>query len=275
MRDQAASMRALARTAVRNGRHRPHVLTVTSGKGGVGKSTIALNLAVVMGTMGRPTLLVDADANLGSADLALGLAPTRRLGDVLRGACDVQDALLRPFSGMALLPGSSGEADYPMLSGEDQRRLIDELQDLDESPELVVIDTGAGLSPEVIGYAELADTVLVVTRVEPTAVLDAYAMIKVLLAGKPDARVQLLVNGVRSPEDADQTAQKLQAALRHFVRYELEYAGFVPEDPEVVRALERRRPVVEAYPGAASTLSLKALAVRFADSCAQNQRIAV
>jgi flagellar biosynthesis protein FlhG len=275
MPDQAARMRALARASHHAGSPRPHILTVTSGKGGVGKSTIALNLAVHFAAMGMQTLLFDADANLASADLMLGLCPPRRLGDVLRGECDIQDALLRPYPGVSVLVGSSGEVDYPLLSSEDQRQLIEDLGDLDQAYELVVVDTGAGLSPEIIGYGELADTVLLVTRVEPTSVLDAYAMVKVLLAGKPDAQVQLLVNGVRTPSEADQTAEKLQAAVRHFLRHELAYVGFVPEDRDVVRALEKSEPVVRAFPGAASTLSLQALAVRLADGIVQHQRIAV
>ena len=275
MRDQAARMRALARASTGSDRPRPHILTVTSGKGGVGKSTIALNLATLFGAMGRQTLLFDADANLASADLMLGLTPRYRLGDVLRGECDIQDALVAPFPGLAVLPGSSGEIDYPMLSADDQRELFDDLADLDQRQDLVVVDTGAGLSSEIIGYAELAHTVLLVTRAEPTAVIDAYAMVKVLLAGKPDSRVQLLVNGVRAPEEADQAAEKLQSAVRHFLRHDLEYVGFLPDDRDVLRALERREPVVRAFPGSAAALSLQALALRLVESYAPHQSIAV
>jgi len=275
MRDQAARMRALARGLDPELPVPPHVLTVTSGKGGVGKSTIALNLAVQFAGQGRETLLLDADANLASADLMLGLSPQHRLGDVLRGECDLEDALVRPRPGLSLLAGSSGEPDYPVLSAADQRQLLEDLAELERRPEVILVDTGAGLSAEIIGYAELADTVLLVTRPEPTAVLDAYAMVKVLLAGKPDARVRLVVNGVRTPAEADETAEKLQSAVRHFLRAGLEYAGFIPDDRDVARALERREPVTLASPRSAATLSLEGLARRLAESFTQHQRIAV
>jgi len=257
MHDQAERMRQIAEQYRRPAR--PHVITVTSGKGGAGKSTVALNLAITFCDMGKRVILLDADANLGGLDVMLKLSPRYRLADVLREDVDLEDALLTPREGLRILAGNSGEVDYPLMTPDVQERLIDEIIGLRERYDLLMIDTAAGLTPEVIQFAEPADETLIVTTTEPTAILDAYAMMKVLWSARADAAVNLVVNAVREPADADETVNRLRLAVDHFLGRSFGYPGFVPFDPCVHRAIVQQEPVMTRFPRSAAALSIKAI----------------
>jgi flagellar biosynthesis protein FlhG len=266
MHDQATRMREIA--AGRRGFERgaaQQVITVTSGKGGVGKSTVALNFAIVLAEMGKSVLLVDADANLANLDVMLGLSPRFRLSHLLRGEADLEDVLISPVTGLRVLPGSSGEVDYPMMSAEQQEELLDSLRGMDDRPEMIIVDTSAGLSPEIVGFAARSSEVLVVTSSEPTAMVDAYAIIKILSASAGEVPVSVLLNGVRLPKEAEETAGKLRIAVSHFLRRDIGYAGFIPHDVSAQHAVLRQEPLVRAFPRSGAALSVRALAQRYAD----------
>ncbi len=239
---------------------RPFVITVTSGKGGVGKSTVALNTAMVLADLGVKVVLLDADSNLAGLDIMSGVTPRFRLGHVLRAECDIEDALVTLGNGVRLLAGSSGELDYPQLGVEAQRDLMGGLIGMDAAADVVIIDTAAGLTPGIVQYAEEADTVLVVTEPEPTAVMDAYALIKVISLGGIVQPVSVVVNSVRTPREGDETFAKLQAAVRHFLRRDIGWAGCIPRDERVSEAIRNQEPLVRRYPRSAAALSLHVLA---------------
>jgi flagellar biosynthesis protein FlhG len=261
MHDQATRMRQIAggySQAVRP--PRPYVITVTSGKGGVGKSTLALNTALVLGELGVSVVLLDADANLAGLDIMSGVTPRFRLGHVLRAECDVEDALVPVGKGVRLLAGSSGEVDYPLLWPDAQRELVQGLLGIDDRVDVLMIDTAAGLTPEIVQYTEEADTVLLVTGPEPTAVMDAYALIKVISMGGTPRPVSVVVNGVRVPGEGDETFAKLQAAVRHFLRRDISYSGFIPRDERVGEAIRAQEPLVRRYARTSASLSIHAIA---------------
>jgi flagellar biosynthesis protein FlhG len=266
MPDQAERMRQIAERYRRP--LRPHVITVTSGKGGAGKSTVALNLAIAFCDLGKRVILLDADANLGGLDVMLKLSPHYRLADVLRDDVDLEDALMTPREGLRILAGNSGEVDYPLLTPGVQERLLDEILGLRERYDVLMIDTAAGLTPEVIQFAEPADETLIVTTTEPTAILDAYAMMKVLWAARADATVNLIVNAVREPADADETVNRLRIAVDHFLGRSFGYPGFVPFDPCVHKAIVQQEPVITRFPRSAASLSIKAIGRSMADDFA-------
>lgn len=267
MHDQATRMRQIAEGYSRAAREpRPYVITVTSGKGGVGKSTLALNTALVLGDLGMQVVVLDGDANLAGLDIMSGVTPRFRLGHVLRAECDVEDALVRLSNGVRLLAGSSGEVDYPLTHLDAQRDVVNSLIGMEMPPDVLIIDTAAGLTPEIVAYTEEADTVLVVTGPEPTAVMDAYALIKIISLDGTVRPVTVAVNGVRSPREGEDTFAKLQAAVRHFLRRDIGFAGYVPKDDRVSDAIRSQEALVRRHPRSAAALSVQMLARTLAKS---------
>jgi len=261
MHDQATRMRQIAGVYAQASRApKPYVITVTSGKGGVGKSTLALNTAMVLADLGVKVVLLDADANLAGLDIMSGVTPRFRLAHVLRAECDIEDALVTLGDGVRLLAGSSGELDYPQLGPDAQRDLVGGLIGMDGAVDVVMIDTAAGLTPEIVQYTEEADTVLLVTGPEPTAIMDAYALIKMISLGGMVQPVSVVVNGVRTPREGEETFEKLQAAVRHFLRREIGCAGCIPRDERVSEAIRNQEPLVRRYPRSTAALSIHKLA---------------
>lgn len=261
MVDQATRLRDLTSARTRqkiNARGaKPYHITVTSGKGGVGKSTVALNLAYTIAEFGKKVLLVDADANLGNLDVMVGVSPMHRLSSVLRHERDIQDVLIKIHPFLMLLPGDSGEPNYPLVRPGIQQELIDDLYLQEENYEYLIIDTAAGLTSEVIGYALPADETLVITSWEPTAIMDAYAMIKILTLNGYKKTVSVVVNGAHKPSDADSAAQKLDLAVRHFLKRGINYYGAIPYDSNVPQSICDQKIAIEAYPTCALSLSLQ------------------
>lgn len=267
--DQAARLRELMVGQLDAGPFlstRPFVVTITSGKGGVGKSTIALNVALKVGDLCKNVLLVDADENLGTQDILLGIVPKYRLADVVRGKRTVEEALVSVSDHVKLLAGNSGELSYPAFVKEKQRQFLHALFSTRERFDLVVIDTGAGISDTIVEYARASDLTIVVSHPEPTAVLDAYAMIKIIHHAHPAARVKILMNAVHHPAEGDEAVMKLQLAIRHFLKIDLPYLGVIPYDRHVSKAIARQEPLVRCYPSSGASLSLGLLARQIVSS---------
>jgi len=239
---------------------RPYIITITSGKGGVGKSNIACNLALKMKDEGAAVLLVDGDENLGTLDLLLNAEPTYRLADVVRGDCTIDEALCPVEEKVQLLAGNSGDLAYPQLSYESQRHLLRALVSTQVSFDVIVIDTAAGISDTTIEFARVSDLTVVVSHSEPTALLDAYALIKLLHHACPAGEIKILMNAIRRPIDGDEAVSKLQTAIRHFLKIDLPYLGMIPYDRRVSEAITRQEPLVRCFPSSAASLSLGLLA---------------
>jgi flagellar biosynthesis protein FlhG len=259
--DQAARLREIAgpRTSRRrSGKSR--VITFTSGKGGVGKSTVALNIGVALSRSGKRVLLVDGDANLGNLDIMMGVSPRYRLGDVLCGARDIEDVLVEPLPNLKLLAGNSGEPGSTTMNDRMQEEFLDSLFALDEPFDFILIDSAAGLTSTIVAYALGSDTAVVVTNPEPTAVMDAYAVIKLIALASHDKEIGVLMNGARVPARADEAAQKLSMIVQHFLKREIQYLGCIPFDEHVSEAVTQQRPVLQLFPTTGASLSLQSLA---------------
>lgn len=239
---------------------KPRVLTITSGKGGVGKSTLAVNLAVKLSEMGKNVLLVDADANLGSLDLMLGISPKWRLRNVLEDELDVEDALVSPYPRLKVLAGNSGDTDYPLMDVGRQNRFLEELTNTEEPFDVLLIDTAAGLSKEIVNYAIHSEEVLIVTNAEPTSVMDAYAVMKVIWASDSGIPMSFFMNAVRIPQQAEEAAEKLQMAVSHFLNITAHHRGSVPFDESVSQSILQQQPVVMFAPCSAAALSIQSIA---------------
>ncbi len=191
--DQAAQLRSLARS-----RPRASVIAITSGKGGVGKSNIAVNLAIKFAKAGKDVVLLDADLGLANADVLCNVDLAANLSHVIARKRELRDVLTLAPGGFRLIGGASGLARMADLSDDDRQRLVTALVELEEQTDVILIDTGAGISPNVLSFTRAADQVLVITTPEPTAITDAYAVIKVVSRESNDRRISLLVNQVQS-----------------------------------------------------------------------------
>jgi flagellar biosynthesis protein FlhG len=256
--DQAATLRRMVTPEfLASAIARPRIVSIVSGKGGVGKSTVALNVALAVAERGKRTLLVDADPNLGNIDIMLGASPRYRLGHVLRGEIDIEDALFSPSAGLQVLAGSSGDAEYPGFDEGRSIRLFEQFATTEDHFDIVIIDSGAGLNKENTHNATHSDQVVIVTTVEPSAILDAYAVIKMIVKNNSGVDLKILLNQVRTPREGDEAAQKLMKAVKHFLEASPEYLGFIPFDEAVTAANVAQEPVTCRFPYAAASLSIR------------------
>lgn len=264
--DQAERLRALARRA------RPAATTVAilSGKGGVGKTNVAVNLSVYLAGTGLRVALVDLDLGLANADLLLNVHPRYTLAHVVGGVRALEDICVPGPAGMRLVPGASGLHALASLSGLDRDRLLAQLHNLEASTDIIVLDCAAGVSPNVIGFALAADRVIVVTTPEPTAMADAYATVKALQRERCAARVELLVNMAQSRGEAQRVFERVQSVARKFLNYPVADGGYLLHDTAVEQAVRRREPFVTRFPLSNASACVAAVAKSFVRSTSRS-----
>ncbi|MCC7420910.1 MAG: P-loop NTPase [Planctomycetaceae bacterium] len=240
---------------------RARTLAVTSGKGGVGKSNIALNLGVALGGLGAKVCLVDANLGLGNLDLLCGLNGYWNLSHVVSGARRIEEILLTGPNDVRLVPGASGlvdSADCPLSA---QRDLVEQLESLELSHDFLIIDTGAGIHRSIREFLAAAETVLVVTTPEPTALADAYATIK-SLSSLPGTELEILVNQAETAEQAAAILEGVQKTARAFLHRTVTAAGSIPRDAAVPQAVRARVPFVVHSPASPAATAVQRLARR-------------
>lgn len=236
------------------------VIAVASGKGGVGKTNVSVNLATVQALRGRRVGLLDADLGLANVDVLLGLNARRNLSHVLDGSCELKDILLEGPGGMRIVPASSGVARMADLGVAECGGLIQAFSELGSDLDLLIVDTAAGISHSVTMFARAAHHALVVVCDEPASITDAYALIKVLVRDHGLHQAHVLANMVRSPAEGQALYQKIARVTDRYLDVSLNYAGYIPQDDFLRKALQRQQPVVTAYPEARSTTAFKKLA---------------
>jgi flagellar biosynthesis protein FlhG len=229
-------------------RGRARVMAFTGGKGGVGKTSVAVNSAMALARAGYRTLLLDADLGLANVDVMLGLAPRFNLGHILRGERELRDVLLEGPEGVGVLPGSSGTQELTRLSDRERWRLLGELEKLDDRYDAVLVDTPAGISDNVVYFASAVQDVVVIVTSEPTSLTDAYATVKVLGRKAGVRRFELLVNEVPTEDEAREIHRRLTVVTDRFLDVELAFAGHIPPDQNLVRGIMEQVPVVLGMP---------------------------
>lgn len=240
------------------------VIAVTSGKGGVGKSNIVANLGLALARQGLKVLLIDADLGLGNLDILLGLTPRLTIYDVLSRHQPLAEAIVAGPEGLKILPASSGISDLAELDDCQQICLLNELDHYTESLDLVLIDTGAGISRNVLFFNLASQERIVVANNQPTSITDAYAMIKVLATRYGERHFQLLVNGLNRPQEGESVYRTLVTVADRFLGPEvhLGYLGFIPHDDSVPAAVMRQQPVLTLYPQAPASKAFIQIAQR-------------
>ena len=255
--------RSQAETLSRLNAERPvKVLAVTGGKGGVGKTTISANLGVSIAASGRDVMLVDADLGLANVDVVLGLHTRFHLGHVISGDCALEDVIVTGPHGLQVVPAASGSKRMANLSTAEHAGLIRAFSDLYHRVDVLIIDTPAGLHDSVVTFTQAAHHVLVVVCDEPASITDAYGLIKVLSREHGVQRFQILANQTRRSGEGPELFQKIQRVCDRFLEVNIEYAGSIPHDEYLRRAVQRQTAVVEAYPASISSQALKILAGR-------------
>jgi flagellar biosynthesis protein FlhG len=267
--DQAAELRrmmAVEQIAQPRPRPRARVIAITSGKGGVGKSNVSVNLAVKFASCGKEVVLLDADLGLANADVLCNVDLPCNLAHVIARRRGLMEIIVRGPGGFGLIGGASGLARMADLTDFDRQRVVDSLADLEDQTDLILIDTGAGISPNVLSFTRAADHVLVVTTPEPTAITDAYAVIKVLCRDRKDKPISLLVNQARSAQEARVVYERIASVARHFLAVSVLDAGHVSTDPQVPAAVRKRVPFMINAPDSPAAVCISALASRLEES---------
>jgi flagellar biosynthesis protein FlhG len=242
--------------------HTPRVIAVTSGKGGVGKSFISANLGICLAQMGRRVLLLDADLGLANLDLMLGVSARATIREILNNQTPIQDVIVAGPSGVQLLAGCSGDYDMAELSQQQRINLFNEVDALEQRFDTLVVDTGAGIGSNAVGFAAAAQQVLVVVTPDPASMADAYAMIKVLNTRRGVNRIHLVVNQAAGPREADQIVDRLLDLVGRFLDVSVIPVGFIYRDSLVQKSVSRCEPLVSTHPRSAVANALQALARR-------------
>jgi flagellar biosynthesis protein FlhG len=248
----------------RSGRRPAPVLAITSGKGGVGKTNIAANVAICLAAYQKHVLLVDADLSLGNLDLIMDLRSKYNISHVLSEQKRIEDIVQHGPRGLRVICGASGLERLAEISEVEQHRILQHLSRLQDQTDTLVIDTAAGISNAVTGFCLAADQVLVVTTPEASAIADAYGIIKVLVRREYNGPISLVVNMARSLAEGKQAYQRIAEVARRFLQADVYYAGTLMKDERLCTAVRSRKPVVLAYPKAPISRSLAALATRLA-----------
>jgi len=250
---EALMLRALKRDPVR-------VVAVTSGKGGVGKTNVAVNLAVSLGLDRRDVMLLDADLSLANVDVLLGLQPQYNLSHVLEGKVGLADTVLSGPARIRIVPATSGNYAMTDLPVSSQAAIVHAFQGLERHPEWLIVDTASGISPSVARFVQAAQQAVVVICDEPASITDGYALIKVFSRHYGISHFQVVTNRTRDDADGHRLFTKIRKVTDRYLDVVLRHIGNVPEDRSLRHAVREQRAVVDAYPSSASSLAFRALA---------------
>ena len=255
-RDQAAGIRNM------NKLKPVRVMAIASGKGGVGKTNLSVNLGVSMSKMGRQVVLLDADMGLANVDVLLGLRPEFNLSHVLAGEKNISEIMLQGPAGLNIIPASSGVQKMSDLTNIEQSAIIHAFSEIDQNIDVLLVDTAAGISPSVVNFARACQDVIVVVCDEPTSLTDAYAFIKLLNRDYGINHFHVLSNMVRSMPQGQVLFNKLTKVTDRYLDVTLQYAGAVPFDEDLRKSVQKQSAVIESYPNSKAAIAIKDIARR-------------
>ena len=241
------------------------VLAITSGKGGVGKTAVVANIAVLLARMNKRVLILDSDLGLANIDVVFGLAPEKNLTHFFSEEMELDSILADGPSGIKILPAGSGVQRFTRLDSRQKMRLLEALDSMHNDFDIVLIDTEAGISENVTYFNTAAQEILVVTTPEPTAITDAYALMKLLSSQYHEKHFNLIVNFVRSEDDALEVFRKLTMVADRYLDISIDYLGSIPADQQMVDAIRKQQVIVDLFPTSKISLAFDVLARTIAD----------
>ena len=267
--DQAEKLRNIIKIQNQTRSGLARVITVTSGKGGVGKSSIAINLAVEFKRMGKEVIIFDADFGLANIEVMFGAIPKYNLSDLIYKGKNIQDILMEGPYGVKFVSGGSGIAGLVNLTREQVGFLGYKLRELESMADVIIVDTGAGISDSVLEFVSLSSEVLLVTTPEPTSITDSYALLKALSSKEGFSRdniaIKMIANRVSERKEGVNLFRKLYMVVDKFLHINMEWLGYVPYDGHVSKAIMQQKPVTVAYPAATASKAIQNLAFRLLD----------
>lgn len=253
--DQAQQLRNIVKARNQQIKH-ARIITVTSGKGGVGKSNTCVNLAIQLRRMGKSVIIVDADFGLANVEVMFGAIPKYNLSDLIYHGKKIQDIITEGPEGIGFISGGSGIMSMSGLKREQLAFMIHNLSYLDQMADVIIIDTGAGISDTVLELALASPEVILVTTPEPSSLTDSYSLLKALIRNpkyNKDTVIRVLANRVNSVEDGDAVYAKLSAVVYKFLNGKFDYLGMIPADPAIDKAIRQQKPVSICFPNSKSS----------------------
>ena len=269
--DQAEQLRKLVQ---KNGRQQSvaRVITVTSGKGGVGKSSITVNLAIQLSRMGKKVIIFDADFGLANIEIMLGIRPQYNLADLMFRGKNLQDIITEGPDKIGFISGGSGIQELTRLSREQIIYLTQKLFQLDKLADVIIIDTGAGIADSVLEFVAASSEVILVATPEPTSITDAYALLKSLNKKSEfsvnDTKICMLANRIKSEEDGKELYEKLHIVAEKFLQIPLTYLGGIPQDNNVSKAVIQQKPITHLYPNSDASKAIVTIAEKMCNETA-------
>lgn len=257
MEDQASELRAMYNS------HKTRVIAVTSGKGGVGKSNISVNLAIAFAQTGKKVILIDGDLGMANVSVLLGITPKANLLDVINKSKKMTDILCSTDMGIQFIAGANGFSRIANLTDEERKFFADEFSTLSNA-DIIIIDTGAGVSDNVLKFVESADEAYVVTTPEPTAITDAFGLIKIVATEfmNNEINMKLIVNKVHSADEGRRIADRIISVVAQFLNTPIEYLGFIYDDSTVPSSVLRQKPFIISQPNSKAAVCIKHIVSR-------------
>jgi flagellar biosynthesis protein FlhG len=256
--DQAQKLRQMIKDEP-NDLKKPRIITVTSGKGGVGKSNVVVNLAILLQKLGKKVMIFDADIGMSNDDVLMGFLPKYNIFDIILNNKDIEEVMIQGPYGVKLLPGGSGLSKVGDLGKEDIEKVIYELEKINDL-DFIIMDTGAGINRSVLGFIACCDELVIVTTPEPTSLTDAYCLLKAVNHFNLKNSARVIINRVNDDREGTMTYNKFEKAVNAFLKIGIDYLGCIYEDRKLVQAVKSQQPLAMAFPDAAATKSIENIA---------------
>lgn len=256
--DQAQKLRDIVSDAIQE-KSDSRIITISSGKGGVGKTNFTVNLGIALAKLGKNVTIIDADLGLANVDVMFGIVTKYNLANVIKGEITVQESIVKGPYDINIISGGSGIMDLIDLDQNQLEKLIHSLSYFNTISDYILIDTGAGLGKSVISFVDAASDVILVITPDPTSITDAYALIKNIVKDE-SKKIKLIINRVESNEEGDEVFGKLEQVVDKFLNRQLENLGYIFEDNNLKKAVRKQIPLLEAYPRAIASKGIENIA---------------
>ena len=262
MLDQAEALRKLI-----NNEEQQHkktstkIITVTSGKGGVGKSNFVVNLAIVLQNKGKKVLIFDADLGMGNDDVLMGIYPKYNIFDIIYNDLEIKDIIIEGTNGVSLIPAGSALSKAQDLEENDKKKFLEKLDTLDEY-DYILMDTGAGVNKDVLSFIAASEELILITTPEPTSLTDGYSLIKAIDHYQLKTNAKIIVNKAFTKEEGDETYSRFDRAVSKFLKINIEYLGCILDDKKLVQSVRQQKPFVVLYPNCDASKDIENIAMK-------------